>query len=223
MNNFNNARYLKEAVDSALAQQGCDVEVVIVDDGSTDESRAILESYGSKVNVAYAPRSGIGASRNQAVEMARGEFLCFLDSDDLMPTDACVSRLTALTADPTIDAAFGHVREFITPDVPGLGARLARDPFDYTPGWLPSTMLIARESFLRVGPFSTTLTRGIGVDWFARFMETDLNTVMIPEIVLERRIHPSNQGTREQSAAGDYARVLKAALDRRRLGEAAEQ
>lgn len=223
MNNFNNARYLREAIDSALAQRGCETEVVIVDDGSTDESRAILESYGSQVNVAYSSRSGIGESRNRAVEMARGEFLCFLDSDDLMPPDACAARLSALKADPTIDAAFGHVREFITPEVPGLAARLAREPFEYTPGWLPSTMLIARESFFEVGTFSTTLTRGVGVDWFARFTEADLTTVMLPDVVLERRIHPSNQGTREQSAAGDYARVLKAALDRRRSGGAAEQ
>ena len=77
-------------------------------------------------------------------------------------------------------------------------------------------MLVLREIFHRVGMFETSLRVGEFLHWYLRAMELQLDTIMLPDVVMRRRIHTSNQGRRERDARTDYAHVLKAALDRRR-------
>ena len=81
-------------------------------------------------------------------------------------------------------------------------------------------MLIRRASFFRAGLFSTELRVGVTVDWYARAMEQGLKSLVLPEIVLERRIHTANNGIRERQSRAQYMQVLKASIDRRRLREA---
>ena len=82
----------------------------------------------------------------------------------------------------------------------------------------PNLMLVRRESFFHVGLFSTDLKVGIGVDWHARASECGLKSAIPPLVVLERRLHADNNGIRQRQAKPQYLHVLKAALDRRRLG-----
>ena len=77
-------------------------------------------------------------------------------------------------------------------------------------------MLVEREAFHRVGGFSTGLRVGVGLDCYARATEQGLRMLMLPMVVLERRLHADNNGLREAASRLQYARVLKAALDRRR-------
>jgi hypothetical protein len=83
-------------------------------------------------------------------------------------------------------------------------------------------MLIRREAFTRAGLFSTELRVGVTVDWYARAMEQGLKKLVIPELVLERRIHTSNNGIRERDSRSQYMQVLKASMDRRRAMQEAE-
>jgi hypothetical protein len=77
-------------------------------------------------------------------------------------------------------------------------------------------MLIRREAFLKVGPFSETLKVGVTVDWYARAVDAGLRSTMLPQVLLERRLHLANNGLRERDSRSQYVHVLKAALDRRR-------
>ena len=77
-------------------------------------------------------------------------------------------------------------------------------------------MLIRRESFDRVGPFLTDVRVGEGVDWYARATEAGLKGLILPDIVLERRLHDSNTGIRERDSRSDYLQVVRSALQRRR-------
>ncbi len=80
----NRSRFVKEAVDSVLAQEGdVSMEVIVVDDGSTDDTAAVLHPYGPAIRRAFQARKGVSAARNLGAEMARGQWLAFLDSDDL--------------------------------------------------------------------------------------------------------------------------------------------
>jgi hypothetical protein len=85
------------------------------------------------------------------------------------------------------------------------------------PGYLPQAMLVRRPAFERVGPFETTWRVGEFINWYLRATEVSLRMLMLPDLVLRRRLHETNQGIRERSAATDYVRILKAALDRRRI------
>jgi glycosyltransferase involved in cell wall biosynthesis len=86
--NYNYARFLPESIESALAQTWADTEIVVVDDGSTDESREILERYGSRVATVFKSNGGQGSAFNAGVDRSRGEVVIFLDADDVLTPDA---------------------------------------------------------------------------------------------------------------------------------------
>jgi glycosyltransferase involved in cell wall biosynthesis len=95
LNNYNYARFLRQAIDSALNQTYPHCEVVVVDDGSTDESAEIIRSYGPKIRAVFKENGGQASALNAGFAQARGEIIKFLDSDDyLMPTT--VERIVAV-------------------------------------------------------------------------------------------------------------------------------
>jgi glycosyltransferase involved in cell wall biosynthesis len=214
---YNGAPYLAEAIDSVLAQTRPPYELIVVDDGSTDDSGAIAESYGPPVRCIRQERGGMAASRNRAIREATGDFFAFLDADDRFPPDKLERQLAVFDADPGLEVVYGHVTEFLSPDLDEEARALLREPTHDLPWPTPNLMLVRREAFLRVGRFSTDLKVGIGVDWYARANELGLKSAVPPVVVLERRLHADNNGIRERQFKPQYLHVLKAALDRRRL------
>lgn len=79
---FNAAATIRRALDSALAQTGCGLDVVVVDDGSTDDTSGLLANYEGRIRVLRQANGGVGSARNAAIEVMRGDFVAFLDSDD---------------------------------------------------------------------------------------------------------------------------------------------
>jgi hypothetical protein len=117
-----------------------------------------------------------------------------------------------------MDAVFGHVRQFHSPELPAEVK--ARTRFaDVMPGYHAGTMLVRRDALARVGGFETQLRRAEFVAWYLRATEMQLRTVMLPQIVMHRRVHDENQGLLERDSAADYLYALKASLNRRRLME----
>jgi glycosyltransferase involved in cell wall biosynthesis len=213
---YNGARYLSEAIESVLAQTHRPLELIVVDDGSTDGSGAIAESFGPPVRVVRQENGGIAAARNRALPEAKGEYLAFLDADDRFPPAKLREQLAVFETDPSLDVVFGHVTEFVSPDVDEDARGLLRQPVHDAPWPTPNLMLVRRDSFMRVGPYSTDLKVGVGVDWCARAGERGLRGAVPPLIALERRLHAENNGIRRRDARPQYLHVLKASLDRRR-------
>jgi glycosyltransferase involved in cell wall biosynthesis len=217
---YNGAPYLSEAIGSVRAQTYRPYELIVVDDGSDDGSGDIARSF-DEVQYIYQPRGGNGAARNRAIEAASGDFFAFLDADDRFVPKKLERQMTAMDEDPDLDMVFGHVREFVSPELREEERRGIRPPAPTPLPWTaPNLMLIRRASFERVGGFSTSLRVGVTVDWFARASEAGLRNLVLPEVVLERRLHTQNNGLRERDARSQYLHVLKAAMDRRRAMEA---
>jgi glycosyltransferase involved in cell wall biosynthesis len=214
---YNGERYLREAIESVLAQTYPPCELIVVDDGSDDGSGVIAESYGRPVRCIHQERGGMAASRNRAIREATGDFFAFLDADDRFPLDKLERQLAVFDAEPGLDVVYGHVTEFLSPDLDEEARELLREPTHDVPWPTPNLMLVRREAFFRVGPFSTELKVGIGVDWYARASELGLKSAVPSIVVLERRLHADNNGIRERQFKPQYLHVLKAALDRRRL------
>lgn len=219
---YNADRYVGEAIDSVLAQTHPSLELIVVDDGSTDATGEIAESYGPPVRRIRQENGGMAAARNRAIPEAQGSFLAFLDADDRFPPDKLTRQLEVFEAQPELDVVYGHVTEFLSPDLDEDAHALLRAPAHDVPWPTPNLMLVRRESFLRVGLFSTELKVGIGVDWHARSNELGLRSAVPPIVVLERRLHAENNGIRQRQSKPQYLHVLKAALDRRRETEAAD-
>src|SRR5437763_4860284 len=152
----------------------------------------------------------MAAARNRAVTDARGDYFAFLDADDRFRPDKIERQLSFFDGDPEVDAVFGHVTEFVSPDLDDVARSRLRQPVDDMPWPTPNLMLVKRDSFFRVGLFSTSLKVGIGVDWYARSMESGLKHVVPPIVVLERRLHADNNGIRQSAQRPQYLHVLKA-------------
>jgi glycosyltransferase involved in cell wall biosynthesis len=212
----NGDRYLAEAINSVLAQNYSNLELIIIDDGSTDQSSAIAQGYGAVVHYEYQQQQGAGAARNRGVELATGEFLAFLDADDLWVVNKLTSQISAFEDEPTLEAIFGQVQQFHSPDLLPEDKAKIYCPTQMMPGYSPSVILIRRKAFLKVGLFETHLQVGEFVSWYARATEAGLRTKLLPELMALRRLHRTNTSRERPQAKTDFARLLKASLDRRR-------
>jgi glycosyltransferase involved in cell wall biosynthesis len=212
----NAERYLAAAIDSVLAQTRAPHQVVVIDDGSTDGTPGVAKSYAGLVACHRQQNAGIGATRNRGVALSQGDYVAFLDADDLWEPDKLERQLAVFDSDPSLDLVLGQVRQFIDPGLSRKEAARIACPSGLQPGYLPGALLARRATFERVGPFRTDLKVGEFVDWMARAREAGLREEMLADQVLSRRLHDTNQSVRHRSQMTDFARVAKAALDRRR-------
>ena len=214
---YNGESYLAAAIGSVLAQRYSPIEIIVVDDGSTDASGRIAQSFGAAVR--YEPQLHVGspdASRNLGIRSADGDYLAFLDQDDLWVCNKLTLQMDAFAADESLDMAFGHVEQFISPDFSGEAGVFWRFPTGIKPGRILSSMMIRQGAFHRVGWFLTQWQLSGFVDWYARARELELREVMLSQVIARRRIHGTNLNIARRKAQIDYVRAIKACLDRRR-------
>lgn len=210
---FDGARYIEQAIQSILAQTYRHVEILVVDDGSSDHTAARVRSISAgRIRYVVQAHSGAGAARNTGVQHASGQLLAFLDADDLWSPDKLAIQTARLNQSPHPDLVFGHYTEFVSPEL----VRGDEPDTDPLPGYSCGTMLVKRAAFERVGDFATQWRVGEFIDWYARAMEAGLQAEMMPHSVLRRRIHTGNTGIREQKARQVYAQVVSSVIQRRR-------
>lgn len=113
--NYNNATTLARAIDSVLAQRYSAHEIIVVDDGSSDHSRAVCAVYGSRVIYVYQENAGVSAARNRGAQLASGDWLAFLDADDRYFPNRLQAHADWIMREPDIDFLLGD-QEFHTPD-----------------------------------------------------------------------------------------------------------
>lgn len=211
---YNAERFLAEAIESVLGQTFAPMELIIIDDGSTDGSAAVALGYGG-VRYVRQPNLGQSEAQNHGVRLALGNFLAFLDADDVWLSNKLAMQVAAFEEDPSLQVVFGHVKQFAHAadgDTPGVIDPLRR----ILPAHIPGAMLIRRDAFDLTGEFSTRWRIGNSVEWYARALDAGLRSRMLQEVVYRRRIHNDNVGVREGQLRNDYLAVVKEALDRRR-------
>jgi glycosyltransferase involved in cell wall biosynthesis len=213
---YNGERYLAEAIESVIYQTYRPLEILVVDDGSTDDTASITKRFAPKVRYHFQPNRGAGAARNTGIELARGDFLAFLDADDLWVKKKLMVQIAHFADHSNLDMLFGHVKQFYSPELTKDDRDKIKIPFESMPGRHVGTMLIKRDAFMRVGPFGGNWELAEFIDWHARATELGLESLMLPDILMRRRIHKANQGVYKRQYRTDYTRVVKAALDRRR-------
>ena len=212
---FNHGRFLAEAIESAIRQTLPPTEIIVVDDGSTDDSGRIAKAF-AQVTLLTQKRAGAGAARNHGINAASGEYIAFLDADDVWVDDKLENQTEILGENPDVDMVYGAAQQFYSPEVIESGDRPDADLPETLPGVIPGAMLIRSRSMRRVGMFDTGLRLGEFIDWYSRARQLGLREIRTEDVVYHRRIHHSNQGIREQQSRSDYLKVLKRNLDRKR-------
>jgi len=215
---YNGELYLREAVDSIRSQTYREFEIIVVDDGSTDGTAAIIAEYGSIVRPIRQPRGGPPSARNRGLAAARGEFVAFLDADDVWHPEKLEQQMARLRLQPELDACVTQIQNFWIPELQAEAARFRNHRLaGALPGYTTQTLLARRTLFDVVGPFSTAVQHGDSTEWFLRASEHGAKIAVVAAVLVRRRLHHSNR-TRHLAAAsrGTYVDIVKAALDRRR-------
>ena len=214
----NGEPFVCESIASVLQQTAGCREVIVVDNLSSDRSReAVAARYGGAVVLASEEQPGAAAARNRGARMACGAWLAFLDADDVWLPTKLERQIEALAAQPGVDLAFTHCREF---HHPGLAeeerARLACRPQPY-PWVAASSMLLRREAFRRVGDFPD-VRGGEFIAWYGWAQSLGLRALVLPEVLVRRRVHGRNTSL-DRSALSAYPAAAKWLLDRRRQAQ----
>jgi glycosyltransferase involved in cell wall biosynthesis len=211
---FNAGKFLDETLNSVFGQTYQPLEVIVIDDGSTDDTANVVERF-PLVRYFHQQNQGTSAALNTGLKLARGELFAFLDADDRWMPDKLEKQMNVIRQDNSIDMIFTGIRNFLCSGI----SPTRRQEIEYDPrprvGIQKSTLLIRREAFFKVGLFS--LTSGIELlDWYARAKEACIKEHIIHEVLVERRIHGSNQSILNKQLRKEFPRVIKTILDRRR-------
>ncbi|MDX2028149.1 MAG: glycosyltransferase family A protein [Alphaproteobacteria bacterium] len=215
----NGETYMAEAIDSVLQQSWPSLELIIIDDGSTDGSARIAQSYGDRLVYCYQPNAGLGAARNAGIARARGNYIAFVDSDDLWPSQKLEWQMALLQQRPEIGMVFGLAEQFHSPELPEERKQELQGHGQILAGYSGGTLLARKSVFERVGLFTIRIQLGEFIDWYARATDAGVKTFMLEEILLKRRLHNSNMGVRMKDRRHEYLKVLKDSLDRRRKAQ----
>lgn len=186
---FNGEEFLREALHSVFGQTYSQMEVLVADDGSTDQSVAIAREF-PLVTVLGGAHSGVSSTRNRAVEASRGEFVAFLDADDTWYPAKLVRQVALAASEPHVDVVMALQDYRFDGPIPAW----FRGPTDggTEPGFLPSSWLLRRRCWDTVGGFDLALSHGEDIDWLARARDLGVNIATVEERLLTRRIHAGN-------------------------------
>lgn len=222
---YNAAEYLGEAVDSALAQVGSAVEVIVVDDGSTDTTPDILAGYGTNIRVLRQTNQGSAAACNTGAAIATGDWLAFLDADDIWLPDKTLHQLRHCghtVISHTDSLCFG----------PGLIREIRRSEFEppYA-GWIlepllvrnfitKSTVMIRREVFQHYGGFDTRRSHFVE-DWpFWLKVCAHHELGYLPEVAARYRVHAAGKSMNGRRALRDHLGIIEQAFAANGVGAA---
>ena len=222
---FNGERYLGEALDSIVAQSYRPLEIIVADDGSTDRSAKIAAAYGKQVRYLYQHNAGTASACNLGLTAARGDFIAFLAADDLWHRDKLMLQMKHFAARPGLDYCVTHVQNFWAPDVKEEAGRFYHHRIAKPiPGCVPQTLLARRVAFETVGHFNIALKHADAAEWFLRASECRAIGELMPDVLVYRRIHQTNQSRVMAAASRDeFLELLKTVVDRRRHREQNKQ
>ena len=212
----NHERYLEQSIQGVLGQGYPAVELLLIDDGSTDKSSAISQSHSPPARYLRRPNGGAGAARNTGIEHASGDLLAFCDADDVWSPNKLDLQMEVMAADAGVDVVFAGVSEFQAGDA----REAVRPGRTRVPGALPSAALIRRAAFEQVGPFEEHLRVGEWFDWYARMRTAGLREVWLDEVLVHRRLHDRNTGRLRPEARVEYAQILRSHIHQIRRGRA---
>jgi glycosyltransferase involved in cell wall biosynthesis len=210
---FNGERFLGQALDSAFAQDWQPLEVILIDDGSTDATAEVARAR--PVTYLHQDHQGVSGARNAGVAAARGEFVAFLDADDVWCSGSLERRVRYLVDNPGVGFVLAHMEIFLEPGTP--------QPHWWAPGWNNrpqhgqlQTFVGRREAMATVGPFDRTFDIGEDVEWLARAKDLGVRGELLPDVCTRYRVHELSTTYGRETAAPSVARALAMSLARRR-------
>jgi glycosyltransferase involved in cell wall biosynthesis len=218
---YNGECFLAEALDSILSQDYRPLEVIVVDDGSVDGTAEIARSFKG-VGYIYQTNQGHGAAKNAGIAAASGEFIAFLDADDLWVANKLSVQMAHILKHADVGYVIARMRTFLEPGTEWPSwlneEHHSKDPIGYVLG----AMVARRTVFEQIGTFDTSYRHSNDSDWFYRARDAGIPMAILPDVLLYRRIHGSNMSHETEAVASELLRVVRSSVERRRKQDSAE-
>ncbi|MBL1211026.1 glycosyltransferase family A protein [Geminocystis sp. GBBB08] len=211
---FNAEKYLKDAIESVIKQNYQPLEIILIDDGSTDNTAKVTKSF-QNIKYIYQENSGPAIARNNGIKIAKGEFIAFLDADDLWTDNHLELLVSCFKKTHDLEVAIGYVQ--------CLFLKEKNQEKEYFEEFSNSTInvnlgagLYKKSVFKKLGNFDPNLSPSEDVDWFLRIKEANINQIIVSETMLYYRIHDSNLSKDRKNSYSAFLKSLKMSLDRRK-------
>lgn len=212
---YNCERFIAEAVESVRRQDHRPIEIIVVDDGSTDGTSAHVKNLGKDIRYVHQSNRGPAAARNRGIEMAKGEVFAFLDADDYWPENKLEIQLAHLRRYPRIEVVLGRIQ--FTGSLTEADMKIRFEGPDNTMVNINlGSGIFKRAVFEKVGIFDESLRHFEDHDWFLRAREKDVSMVILENITLYYRRHENSMSSRKSEDDPTMIQILKKSLDRRR-------
>ncbi|RUW60479.1 glycosyltransferase family 2 protein [Mesorhizobium sp. M7A.F.Ca.US.008.03.1.1] len=212
---FNAADTIGAALNSVLAQTAKAEAIVVVDDGSTDDTAAVIDAMNLPVTVLRQDNAGPGSATTRGIAALSTPLIATLDADDLWLPDKIEQQLAYLGRHPGTAGVFTHWRTFRgdRPDLPEATSGA---------GWSRTTMMIRQQVVPSIGPIiDPPGGRGEMIDWIARVREAGLALAMLDNVLALRRIRPGSLSYgRDPARDRGYLQVARLAMQRRAQNKA---
>jgi glycosyltransferase involved in cell wall biosynthesis len=215
----NGERYLAECLASVFAQTWRPLEVIVVDDGSTDGSAAVAATAGP-VRILSQANAGVATARNAGVAAAQADFIALLDQDDLWLPAKLAVQMQHLLDDPALDYVLTGQERFIEPGCTLPAWARPHQVDTVVGGCEPSAVLFRRAAFERVGPFDPRFIVASDADWFFRATDAGLRMLLLPDALLRRRLHGENNSRFTDLGNRELRQVVMESVRRKRASAA---
>lgn len=214
---FNGERYVREAIETVLAQRHAPLDIIVVDDGSTDRTAEAVRAVDARVRYVRQTNAGPAAARNLGIELARGEYVAFLDCDDRWYSEKLTRQLAMFLERPEVDCCFTYARLFRDGQGEDTEPAEAGGERIETGGCAGSSLLARRHVFERVGSFAADLPHAAAVEWFERARACGVVTATLREVLVDRRVHEDSfSRSQTERSHEEFLQLVKRSLDRRR-------
>lgn len=193
---YNGERFVAEAISSVLAQDYTDFELIVVNDGSTDNTLSVLKKFGTKLKIINLPHKGVSRARNAGIQASKGEFIASNDSDDLWEPTKLNRQVAYMDAHPDVGLVYSYSTNF-TGKSEGAVALVKKVDFEghifkdlvTKNSFASPTALYRKAAYDKVGPYDESLQAMEDYEFNLRFSR-EYKIGRIPHSLLRRRIHP---------------------------------
>ncbi len=208
---YNGENFLAEALGSVLKQSYEPVEIIVVDDGSTDKSAVIAQSFEA-LRYFRQSNQGVAIARNYGLALSKGEIIAFIDADDVWLPNKLDTQVSLLIDRPEIDGTLTMINNFASSgetkhqnEIPLHKEQLAI-----------MTLVVWKTVFDQVGNFSPTFNVGSDFDWLVRARDQGFSLEILPDILTNRRVHEGNLSHQTKNRQKSMLSIFRASINRKK-------
>ncbi len=213
---YNGESFIMEALESVLRQDCLPKEIIVVDDGSTDQTAKILSDLPGGIRYFRQKNQGPASARNRGILTAKEPILAFLDIDDLWVPNKLSTQINYMAQHPEIQYTIANFKYFLEKGCdppPGFKKELLEGSHV---GRLMGTLVARKTVFDQIGLFDTTFKTAEDVDWFSRTNDRQIAMAVLPQVLLHKRVHDKNISLNADKNNVNLLKALRQSVQRKK-------